>query len=413
MLQPILSRSRRRRIGATYLDRLLATNPTSYWPLDDPAGRTARELSGRIGAPADTVFYGSFETAGAGDPDFFEGWGEAAGDGAIADETTLVHSGSHAAKLTSGASDNTRVTNGLPRVSPGQTYTYSFYTRGDGSNAGKFAIRDNTNNTWIVSLQTTGVSGTSYTEVSGQFVAPAGCHELIVYLWGPSANGGIAYFDDLTITGPVDCSGYYSASGVSYRVAGMGDGRTAVQVDGTGYIQFGNRGYDQFWDGDAGSAIAWGRVSAAGQWTDATIRYLWHPKASNDNTYYLVLGKHSDNHTMMYRRRAGGTTFAVHKTFSPAGPLTWFCMGMTWDNTLATPHAACYLYANGTFEIVHDESPPPGGMDAWGAHPVDDENAVLLAGSPTSQQWIGRGAHMAYWAGRELGADQMRALMVP
>jgi len=411
MLQPILARSRRRRIGATYLDRILAAGPTSYWPLSDPAGRTALELAGLVGAAADTVFHGGFETAGAGGADIWAGWGEAAGDGALADEGTLVHAGSHAAKLTSGASDNTRVTNGTARVSPGQTYTYSFWTRGDGTNAGKYAIRDNTNSTWLVSLQTTGVSGETYTEVTGQFVAPAGCHELLVYFWGPSANGGIAYFDDLVITGPVDCKGYYAASGVTYGVDGMGDGRAAVQVDGTAYVQFGNRGYDQFWDGDAGSALAWGRVSASGQWTDSTIRYLWHPKASNDATYYLVLGKHSDNHTLMWRRRAGGTTYAVHKVFAPSGPLTWFCMGMTWD--ISVPHAACYLYADGTFEVVEDADPPPGGMDAWGAHPMDDDNAVLLAGSTSSQQWIGRGAHMAYWAGRELGADQMRALMVP
>jgi hypothetical protein len=410
MLQPILARSRRRRISATYLDRILATDPTAYWPLSDPAGRTALERVCNVGGSADTIFYGGLESAGAGGADIWEGWGEAAGDGAIADETVLVHGGSHAAKLTSGASDNTRITNASARVSPGRGYTLRFWTRGDGSNAGKYALYDKTNGSYFKSLDSTGVTGTTYTEVVYPFTAPTGCHEIVVYFWGPAANGGIAYFDDLSLAGPVDLRGYYAASGITYRVDGIGDGLTAVEVDGNDtYVQIGNRGFDQFWSGDKGSALAWGRVDGSGRWTDAAIRYLWHPKASNDDTYYLVMGKHSDNHTLMWRRRAGANTHQVLKVLAPAGPTDWLCMGMTWD--ISIPHCACYLYANDAFEIV-DDSAPLDGMDAWGAHPVDDANTVLLAGSTSAQEWIGRGAHAVYWAGRELAAGLMRSLMV-
>jgi hypothetical protein len=415
MLPQYLSHTRRRRIGQTYLDRILATAPTAYWPLADAAsptaGRTALEMRGLVGAGADLAFYGGFETAGAGGADIWQGWGEAAGDGALADETTLVHGGGHAAKLTSGASDNTRITNSLARVSPGRSYTLSFYTRGDGSNAGKYALFDATNTAWIQSLTSTGVTAETYTQVTLDFTAPAGCHEVIVYFWGPAANGGIAYFDDLAITGPVDLRGYYAPSGVTYGVAGIGDGLAAVEVDGENtYVQFGNRGFDQYWDGDAGSALCWGRVDGSARWTDAQIRYLWHPKASDSDSHYVVMGKHANDHSVFWRRRAGVGTHEIQKAFNPAGTLDWFCMGMTWNRS--TPHAACYLYADGAFETV-DDSAPADGMEEWGSHPVDDENAVLLAGSPTAQEWIGRGAHMAYWAGRELPADLMRALMVP
>jgi hypothetical protein len=141
---------------------------------------------------------GGFETAGAGGADVFGTWAEGASDGAIADEASLVHGGSHAVKLTAGAATNTRVYTSAT-VTPGVSYTLTFWTRGDGTRAGRYLIYDNTNAANIVATTSTGVTGTTYTQVSYTFTAPAGCTTVLVTLLCPATNGGIAYFDDVSL----------------------------------------------------------------------------------------------------------------------------------------------------------------------------------------------------------------------
>jgi len=141
-----------------------------------------------------------FETAGAGAPDFFASWTEVAGDGAIADEGALVHSGAHAAKLTAGATANTELWQNFT-VTPGLTYRLSFWTRGDGTNGGRYRVYDVTHAADIISSTSTGVTGAVYTLVAVPFTAPAGCVTVRVYLRCPLLNGGICYFDDVSVAG--------------------------------------------------------------------------------------------------------------------------------------------------------------------------------------------------------------------
>jgi hypothetical protein len=141
---------------------------------------------------------GGFETAGAGGADVFASWVEVAGDGAIANETTLVHSGGHAAKLTAGATANTDLSS-FSDVTPGN-YLWRFYTRGDGTYQGRVAIYDVTHGwTFLLPYQNTGVAGTVYTLVSIPFVVPAGCFQIMVKFVCSATNGGICYFDDADV----------------------------------------------------------------------------------------------------------------------------------------------------------------------------------------------------------------------
>lgn len=146
-----------------------------------------------------TVENPGFETAGAGGADVFASWTETAGDGAIADEGTLVNAGSHACKLTAGTTANTKVHQASITVIAGVRYTPKFHTRGDGTYAGQYGIYDVTNGADIVAIKTTGVTGTSFTLVSQSLTAPAGCTEIRIDLWCPSTNGGAAYYDTVSI----------------------------------------------------------------------------------------------------------------------------------------------------------------------------------------------------------------------
>jgi hypothetical protein len=168
-----------------------------HWRLTPDENGRFSVVDGAVNAERNTNI--GFETAGGGDPDFWADWNESAGDGALADEGVLIHGGSHACKATAGATANTYVSRQLSSLTSLAPYTFSFWTRGDGTYAGRYAIWDATNAAWIQTLTTTGVTGTTYTQVVHHFTAPAGCVAVTLFLYCPADNTGIAYFDDTSL----------------------------------------------------------------------------------------------------------------------------------------------------------------------------------------------------------------------
>lgn len=143
---------------------------------------------------------GGFETAGGGGADVFANWAETVGTGgALADETTLVHAGGHAAKLTRGAASyDTRLQYTLTGRTAGQRLMLEVWSRGDGSQAGAILLYDNNNGAVILNHTSTGVSGTDYKAAQWIFVVPVGCNTVLVRLECPAA-AGTAYFDDVSV----------------------------------------------------------------------------------------------------------------------------------------------------------------------------------------------------------------------
>lgn len=180
-----------------------------------------------------------FETAGAGGADVFSAWYEVNSNGAIAQDTGVYCGGLASVKLTDGSTDNTyvRATFG---VLPGKTYTFSFWTRGDGANAGRYSVYDVSNAINIVALTSTGVTGTTWTQVTFNLTAPAGCYIIQFNPRSPAPNDSYAYFDDVSVTLlEIDYWWYDS---------------TCLWVSGTGW--------------HAGSVKVFG--TSAGNWSDAT-----------------------------------------------------------------------------------------------------------------------------------------------
>jgi len=143
----------------------------------------------------------SFEEAGGGGADVFLDWAETAADGAIADEAVLVHTGGHACKITCGATltvAGAHVAYTFP-VTAGETYRLDYWTRGDGADAGRHYVYDNTNAAPIVALASTGITGTAYRHVTVDFVAPAGCASADVRFFAGGVNAAVAYFDDVSV----------------------------------------------------------------------------------------------------------------------------------------------------------------------------------------------------------------------
>ncbi len=404
-----------------YWRRLLSSGAISLWPLSELAGRTAFDLSGRLATNVDLVVNGGFETPGGGGADLFAVWLETAGDGAISDEASLVHSGGHAVRLTSGPTVNTWVFqyssgNTVLRVIPGMACTLNLWTRGDGINSGRYAIKNETSGAYITSLTSLAVPGTSYTLKNISFTIPVGCYSIVIYLAGPAVNGGVCYFDDVSLTADQPLHGLYSVAGITYGQPGLF--APAAQFSGaSSSVQIGSPAFNAFWNGNCGSALAWGMVDGSARWTDASeFRYLFHAKSRPDQTVYLVFGKHTDSHTLFWRRRLAAGTYEKKYVFAPTGTLDWFCMGMTWDVVSTPKRIACYLYthADRVFQVVSDEA-PAAGNESWdnNTYPVDDINTLLMAGGPSSQEWIGLGSLSAYWSGQALSIAQMQRMMVP
>ena len=122
------------------------------------------------------------------------------------ERVTDVYAGNYAAKITTGSV----ITSFTPYISiatnitvtPGETYVYSFYTKGDGTHAGTYGIYDITHGSYITGFgysTSTGVTGTTWTKVSRDVVVPAGCTQIRIQFGGNMFNtGSVVYFDNVS-----------------------------------------------------------------------------------------------------------------------------------------------------------------------------------------------------------------------
>ncbi len=167
----------------------------------DSAGKFARAFVGAAGiilTVNDLASNGGFEDPGGGGADIWDVWVETASDGALANETSIKHAGNDSAKITAGASIDTRVGQTIA-TAVGKLHNLSLQSRGDGTYSGRFRVWDNSNSAWITAMIDTGVTGTSFAGSEQIFAAPAGCTSIIVYLYCPATDTGIAYFDTVVV----------------------------------------------------------------------------------------------------------------------------------------------------------------------------------------------------------------------
>lgn len=147
---------------------------------------------------------GGFEaytgTADDGVTDAFTGWGVDVQASGYVDASSLfggAHGGAVGAKCR-----NVGGSSGVGQaitVTPSTNYRLTFWTRGDGVEAGVYYIYDITNLGFIIGSTTTGVGGTTYALVTQDFTSPAGCVSLGVNLYSPPGNGTNAWFDDVAL----------------------------------------------------------------------------------------------------------------------------------------------------------------------------------------------------------------------
>ena len=155
------------------------------------AAGTGETLSG-----SELIANPGFETVvSAGPPANFTTWAEAVGTGGnIEVETTSIKSGTNAAKYTKGSTPN--YSNQIFSMGALKLNKISLWTRGDGTYAGAYQLDDQTHSVTMF-LVATGITSTTYTQVTRYFTVPSGCSQGNFYVGG--TTGGVIYWDDISV----------------------------------------------------------------------------------------------------------------------------------------------------------------------------------------------------------------------
>ncbi len=234
----------------------------------------------------------SFEAAGAGGADVFANWSDNAGAGSIVDETTIVRSGPHAAKLTSGATGDTQEIQIVSATSL-NSYYIAVHSRGDGATIGRYSVYDNSGPALV---SWTNLAASMVWALSSR-VFRAISTSIYVYLQSQRlASGAITYFDDislialdsptLTVT-PAAASSLINGADMAVRTLSGQLGASYGQVE--------------FWVTPTWSAA----LAARGQ-TQETLLYLYR-----DANNYMRLSRTVNTLILVYNAQGAGVQTAT------------------------------------------------------------------------------------------------------
>ena len=155
---------------------------------------------------------------------------------------TDSYSGTYAAKITTGSVISSFTpyigtsSANVISVTPGEVYTYSFWTKGDGTYAGTYGVYDVTHTRYIDGYgysTSTYVTATTWTQVTKEITIPAGCTQVKIQVGGNMTHAGaVAYFDSASFKQKALATNY---NGVATPLQDILDNFPAVAVkyDGT------------------------------------------------------------------------------------------------------------------------------------------------------------------------------------
>lgn len=194
--------------------------------------------------------------------------------------------------------------------------------------------------------------------------------------------------------------GTYTA--VTLNQTGIGDGRKAASFDGaTSKNVIYSAGLNTDFNNLQATIIAWGKVSGAGVWTDATVRNLIQIAADASN--YFQIARTATNNQLNLAYSAGATVKAVTDS-SLAGSLAYFQVGLTVDKA----GDALKAYINGA-QVGATQS----ALGVWaGALAATLVNIGCAASTPTAV-WSGTLAHVLVLNRAATAAEMAIAAAVP
>ena len=187
--------------GMTYELDLIHRGVTRRRSLEDLANAVRATYTTMIYSGDNLALNPGFESLGGGGGDVFQEWVEGVGTSGAVEASSGAgekHGGTYGCKITmdsdGGGTPNTYARQNI-NVTDGNSYQWTFWTRGDGTHAGRYAVRDPNAAIWIVAITSTGVTGTTWTQKTVTFTAPSQ-GEVVLYCFAGSNAGDVAYFDD-------------------------------------------------------------------------------------------------------------------------------------------------------------------------------------------------------------------------
>jgi hypothetical protein len=366
-------------------------------PLRDASGLVAKNVA-TARANLNIMPYASFEKLGSGGADVFAGWLEqVANGGTIEAETTVIHGGYYACKITGGTSGISMVYENVTGIIPGRSYVFSFWTQGDGSYGGRYAIYDNTNSGYIKAATDTGVTGAAYAQVTFPFTAPAGCLSIQIQFRCSTTASKVTYFADTSLSSSVaDASVFDGTYGNAVTLGA--DGATFVGPSNVNsLVTMALPALVNGWPNATGSIIIHGKTTAAA-FVDGNSEFLFKFKSASDHlpTLYTDVFKLSTNNTIggQFQDDTSGAV-AKYITFSDT---SWFSLGFTWS------------VANGV--QMYFKGLKSGTAEAIGGTRINPMTYTIVSigrdGDSENSGWIGQLRDFALWDREMTPADMLR-----
>lgn len=248
------------------------------------------------------------------------GWTQTAGDGAITRDTPIAHGGTYSAKLTAGATANTNIVVQV-NVVPGRTYTFSFWTYGDGTNAGRYQVYDKTHELDLTAITPTGVTASGWSQVPVTVIPPPGCYYVYLYLWCPAANGGSAWFDDVSfqVTNPTGMLTNVAGKGALFAYGTKAWGATRIVGTTPFPLKVGEAAQFQFVMSGGPFALGWSNSAGTGATLSALYfsgNYIFMVNNTTTSTtlqvaYYPYGVTYGHRYTATIQRRSSGMYFYI------------------------------------------------------------------------------------------------------
>lgn len=189
-----------------------------------PTTSLLQDVSGTL---TNTILNPDFTILGGGGADVFANWTESVGSGTIVADGTIFHGERYSCRLTGSIGNNTYIAGDLGVSTPGYGLIITFWSRGNGTTAGRWAIYDNAHGNYLVDITSTGNVTTTWYQYQAEVVLPSGWTGGSLRFYCPGTGTGSAWFDDVFV--------YYSYFLVKHNNMGWHD---ILYLEARGKVEF-------------------------------------------------------------------------------------------------------------------------------------------------------------------------------
>jgi hypothetical protein len=289
------------------------------------------------------------------------------------------------------------------------TYTLRFWTRGDGTHAGRVRVRDVSHGADLLAAVSTGVAAAAYAQVSFTFTVPDGCSDAQIIFYGPAGSAWFAYFDDIEVIQQNALNGKLTGTGTVLGAPGPDSSSRSMLFDGNAFVDLpwavinavAAAGSTSLMN--SGTISIWLAFSETDVWSQpddrAYDKHVWMVNSSdglaaNGMFAYKCGGEYFLNNPVSL---TNGVNYQRHTSNLSAKGTGWLNMTMTWCLSAGRINS----YIDG---VLNEPETWPGGTTPvpWSKPPWQ----VQLAAKMGSARMKGRLADFAMWSA-ELGADEV------